>query len=807
METELARADLVIGVVPVAVVDLAKAVVRSMVMNQLLKTGGAALLAAVLIATGAVVYAFQSAQPAPAIAPGLVEAKREDRPVTPGRDGLLSVTGIVRMRDRSPVVGATVRSMTGSDEPSVVVRTDGSGRFQFQAMLGNGCTLHASSPDGGYQAVLRIPSVDTRTVLRNPLDLTLLPALNHGVTVRADGRPVTGAQVAAQGTNYQVEGVTGRDGKVRLKLPAKERISKVVAWHPTLGVGGSRDLEDRPREATTELSLLATAPCTIRVVDLDGNPIVGLVLSVSVRTEDTGWFNAAWIPASHVRTDADGAAIVPWAPREKLEYMDVGLIGSDWKVDEIDSKRIKAGVVTVHARPERIVHGRLIMPEGADPEGILVSGFGFGPANRGDIPHARALRDGTFRLRVPSEHAYVLGIDDLKWASDHWTGVILGKDLARPAEISIKVYPATPLTVRVTRGPRHDPVANAWVNLSSRGYVTWTDGTGKQRSGSSGVRRWLRTDADGLARAGVGKGDHNLRLSSGDWNEEQDVKVTSEKPVEFAFHRDWMGERRVAGRLMLDGEPYSPSPALVARAWATRSRVSGLLPPAFEPVVHPDGTFEVAFDAESASLFFVDRDRQRSGFVERVRGDGAVDVNMEPTATYGGILLDENGQPMAGRTLEFYVKDTHSKVGAAQQTDKAGRFRFTGVPTNVPLQLGIRNEGNDPEYDLWEARMFKPGEVREDDQVKSHRAGSTTSNKTHSVPLARGVEDLASQDAAFCLSLGPDSRYEKHACHSAQRCFSISRSGIGGLSGRDWSHLKKSALIGSVQGTSICPGV
>ena len=42
---------------------------------------------------------------------------------------------------------------------------------------------------------------------------------------------------------------------------------------------------------------------------------------------------------------------------------------------------------------------------------------------------------------------------------------------------------------------------------------------------------------------------------------------------------------------------------------------------------------------------------------------------------------------------------------------------------------------------------------------------------------------------------------------SDQSSFAIRSSGIGGLSGRDWSHLKKSALIGSVQGTSIWPGV
>ena len=98
-----------------------------------------------------------------------------------------------------------------------------------------------------------------------------------------------------------------------------------------------------------------------------------------------------------MRTDADGTAIVPWAPREKLQYVEVDILGSDWKVDETDLKQIAAGITTVHARRERTVQGRLIMPDGADAQGILVTGFGFGPANNGDIPYARARRDGTFQ--------------------------------------------------------------------------------------------------------------------------------------------------------------------------------------------------------------------------------------------------------------------------------------------------------------------------------------------------------------------------------------------------------------------------
>ena len=60
--------------------------------------------------------------------------------------------------------------------------------------------------------------------------------------------------------------------------------------------------------------------------------------------EDSDWIVANHIKAAHVRTDADGTAIVPWAPREKLQYVDVDLLGSDWKVDETDLKRIKTGI-------------------------------------------------------------------------------------------------------------------------------------------------------------------------------------------------------------------------------------------------------------------------------------------------------------------------------------------------------------------------------------------------------------------------------------------------------------------------------
>jgi Thioredoxin-like len=246
----------------------------------------------------------------------------------------------------------------------------------------------------------------------------------------------------------------------------------------------------------------------------------------------------------------------------------------------------------------------------------------------------------------------------------------------------------------------------------------------------------------------VGKGEHEVRLMVGDWEEYRTIKTTSEKPIEVEFHRAWKGDQKITGRLTLDGAPVPASPALTTLAWAPPPNV-GRLPTYLAPVIHPDGTFEVAFDAATASLFFLDRDRRRSGFVEHVKGGASVDIVMAPTATYSGVLLGVDGQPAAGLTLQMCVKESWDKPIASQKTDEAGRFRFTAVPSNTPLQFVSRHDPGDPEEYIFDRdRMFTPGEVRENAQLKLQRAVSPSTNAAPAVPLAKEVESL-------CRKVGP----------------------------------------------------
>lgn len=669
-------------------------------------------------------------------------------------DGLLGLNLMVRMPDGAPAARATVKLHPWVGQ-SQKAHTDEHGRVTIRSVFGSGSMVHASSADGTYQATLRKEAPEMRTFTAQPIELTLATAIDHHVIVKSGDKPVADAQVVVRGANFAVTGITGSDGVAQLKLPADDQLTTVTAWHPELGIAGVSWLEQKPQQPTTTLSLHASAELTVRLVDAQENPVPNMDVCVTslvlvekneFRKRELIWMDD--FAASHVRTNEHGEVSIPWVPKDNISRLNADLTGSMWKVEQVDPVNETKRKVTVHLSRLIPVTGRLIMPEGVSARGLLVTGHGFGMTHAGDKPQVRARRDGTFVINVPSNYAYLLGVSDREWVSEPWTGVIRKTDDADAAALALNVRRGTTVTVRVTDVESGQPVADVYVDLRQNKSFQWTAASGEKKSAMADVGSWVKTDYDGMVRGAVNPGKVTVRAYSKSWRDEKMIQVNADQPIEVAFQQKQEPEidRKVIARMTQDGTAYQPSKTWKVFAWTEPPLEIGngvqvaRVAPVHRPIIHDDNSIEVVFQEKSLTLLAIDRERNLCGYAKLEADGESMQIVMQPTASYTGTVLDQDGEPIANRNVQLLTERSFLEAAAPQRTDRDGKFHFDDAPSGVPLRVTLPREDDQPDYSLHEQIFLEPGEARNEGEFKAQIRGVESSQVAPPRPLSERLK-------------------------------------------------------------------
>lgn len=648
---------------------------------------------------------------------GVGSTARAEAPAQRAKSSL-TLNGRVLSSDGSPAAGAILSLSEREVLEPQSIKAGLDGRFQFAGEFVSDLNLLASSPDETQQAMLCIPAVLARVQLVQLVELKLAPAREFAVTVRSAGNPVKGAEVVVVGTVCRIRKLTDEKGETRFLLPADERLSSVAAWHSKLGAAGKIDYVAGMPGKSAELNLVAPRPHTIRVLDDHQQPVpdfkLGLNVGLEGREDDIQWLPAVDLKGGQVVTDASGVATIPWFPAEKAKYVSPAFRGGSWKIDKVDQEKVPHGITTVHVRRTAIVKGQLKMPGGTSAEGILVTGIGFGPGNNGHFAVARAAADGSFEIEIAPNHGYALRIADSYWGSDGWDGMIVADERGKPAAISMDVYPATPVAIRVTHGPEHEPVANGYIYLRSDTPFSWTDAEGKKRLARAGGSSMLWTDSKGEIHMGVSRGKNSIRLSLGNWQEEKTIDVQAGEKQIVDFYRPWLTRRQLPGRLMQNGSPRTTSPTMIVSAGN-----SGRDPETtfVHPEVREDGSFIVKIDAPNLVVVALDSKERLSGFSRAGSSTENIEVALAPAASFGGVVVDTSGKPLDGASVELVVEGTRVPAAEKQITDAQGGFQFDTVATQVPVKLQVSMTKNGPVIHHDRTRFFLPEEVREKTRI------------------------------------------------------------------------------------------
>jgi hypothetical protein len=592
------------------------------------------------------------------------------------------------------------------------------------------------------------------------------------VRVTFENKSVEGASVVAIDGESHIQALTDHDGKAQLRLSADGKVNGIVALDPQRGVGGrwsrARKLSV-PLGAVVPISLEPAKPHTFRVVDTEGKPVRLVPLVVSAyRTWTSGWVPPGAFEAAHLHTDARGEAVAAWLPRD-LSQVEVETFDDRWAVAEVDSAKTAQGITRVKVCRLRAVEGRLSMPGDASPEGLLIAGLGSTTTSLVHETSARVRRDGKFTVYLADGYGYWLGVIDSQWASDPWIG-----DVDDP--IQLVAYSAPALTVRVTRGPKHEPVAGASLAIAgTQDAVLWEQARSQTRLGSNGPFAQLYTDRDGRARIAVCKGLHAIWMEAGDWQENQTLEVAAGKPAAVEFYRPWADKRTITGRLLVKGNPHASGPATRVRAWNVKNPEV-----AAEGVLERDGRFTVKIDAPDVYLLALDS-QNRLGAAERV-SEKHLTANLElvRTASLSGVVVDSAGKPLAGHAVEALPTQKTGNLGVgvmigmnqngkmlpdnmgavivdggdfgmgsvvlqSAACDAQGRFKVDLVPAQIPVRVvtGTPAEARASQFSTSFGRFrvdssqdvyLEPGEARDNVRLVARGEAPPTQTPEQDIP-------------------------------------------------------------------------
>ena len=646
---------------------------------------------------------------------------------------ILTFRGEIVDADGKPAVNPQIRS-----EDLINLKVTGN-EFEFDVVLENwhmpGVNLIAESEDKNRVAVFSIFSRAMRASASQFHRLTLKPTISFDFKVVHEGNPISDAKVTAtaDAQSFTATGVTNIDGVVTLNFPNDSRLENVLAWNDQRMIGGYFFNGDPIRDPKLPLHEIELGNCIdqkIRLVDSGtGKPLAGFKFKsegnvpryivdemYTLVTDEKGEAIDCWFP------DGDAADLYIELDRE-FEY------GQGWSKSGDGEPELVDGVfVCEFEQPEGLRRlpytGQLIFPDGVDvaKNGLKVElrSFQHPEEGRGDAVSCRTDVNGNFTAEVIPGATYRIAVDDAKWASKSWSGILAGPGSERFLPHNIEIFEGEPVSVAVTEGPDKRPIANQLIGFRSSHTFEWLE-DGELKSGTSGLDWWVATDQNGIAHTTAAPGELSARIYNSDWRPREKFRIRKGKPNSFEFHREIAGKRMIRGQLQLESDDAKDFTGTEVKL----KPIDGETRSEEAVTADKDGNFscEVA-GSQVGGYAKIDNGKSFASFIISDFNESK-SVKVLPGVPYRGQVVDAYNEPVKGTELQLKVflreKEDSNKVNPyfdidtlLATTDDQGQFEFL-VPPNMPFRLYYQESpGVDTDDNLrfWGSRFLTPGEDR-----------------------------------------------------------------------------------------------
>jgi beta-lactamase regulating signal transducer with metallopeptidase domain len=656
--------------------------------------------------------------------------------------GKYRLFGKVTDESGKPMADIALTILTGP-HPAAKLRSGADGSFEFSrdSLPFNYDIVLASSADGKLLAFAPAAQAeDERGKPSHEVKVVLKPAREFGVSVHdKTGAGVAGAWVGACSAYKTVAHViTDAEGNGTLLVPADAPLMHVIAMKD--GVGFDYHLFWRKDERRTDpyrlepdfkgpfsFTLNGVKPVTVSIVDDDGKPLPGVKIDpwLYLKPAKGSEINLSGLEELQKTSDARGKATFD-VPVDLVRGTNFWTRLDGYCAPERAIYDPKKPVTDIRVQMLKLIalHGYVRDTDGNPVASakVHINGVGYHMDDfRTDVTTDSV---GAFAAEVNPELYYGFGADkDVRAAQMRFS--IVHRKAPEPIELKLEKTMAVRLTV--TSGPENAPAANASIAFYQREDGSYYKLPKEQQfPGESVGRRWmspmivqsLKTDADGMVTvhapvpgnlslyAYVNGQQPAVHFKIKDWQtytlveqtgpgrrQEKRFDIASpERGIALELHTD---SAAVANRMLKGHVVMRDNPTMSVPDIKVSFRSVGDLFPRDDSVSNKAGDFIIRQDKALQYLFGTSLDGKLRGIAIAKPENTSVTLMVGPTASMHGRLVDPDGHPLGGKTIEWGFEVKHlfgtfsTNFGSNAVTDSNGLFHFDGVVPGYEYKLSV----------------------------------------------------------------------------------------------------------------------